>query len=100
MNPLDSQIERLLRAAARARRKAEAGLPQVPQSAWLLVRREKEREPVFFGALAVLRRGLAVTCVLLAVTLGFTFMQIRKAKSDTLNLSETMVVAARGVSFP
>lgn len=96
MKQRDLQLDRLLRAAAAAQQRAALELSKAPAAAWFLAQQEEEQEPIFPGAFAMLRRGLATACVLLVVTGAVSLREFRKAENARLNLVQTMVVLARG----
>ena len=100
MKRIDNQLRRLLRGAAAARQKNEVEMPPAPRAAWLLARRDRYREPIFAGVFPILSSGLALACLLLGVMAAVSFWEIRGARSDAFNASQSVARMARGVSFP
>jgi len=91
MKKSNDQLQRLLRAAAAARREATADLGTVPDARWLLHQREGQSEEILLTLRPVLRGGLAVACLLLMMTLLINVRQIEHANRDLFAISTAVL---------
>ncbi len=80
------QLERLLRGAAEARRKAGTEAIKGPSAAWLLARAARQ-DSISPGVFLIFRRGLAVACILLIATGFIAAREIREHEAGVVSLA-------------
>jgi hypothetical protein len=98
MKKIESQLDRLLQAAARERQRTSETLPAAPATLWLMARRQPTLETVSAEVLFVFRAAFITSCGLLALALGFAF-----AVSETTSLLSTpdsLTLFSQSLSFP
>ena len=86
MSHSQNQLERLLRGAAEARRRAAAEPVEVPSAVWLLARTQ-QTDSIPPGVFLIFRRGLAAACILLIATGLAAVHEISERQAGVMNLA-------------